>query len=108
MRELLTMPVWRFPTSDEWQLGPEPQGGQELTPPIDAEPKADRSAARLTRPVQVVTVEHLAWSAVALWALITRFLELSVSPLAPDEARHALFEYDLVNATDWASAASVR
>lgn len=105
MREWFTMPVRRLPTSDEWQLGPEPQEDQELTLLIDAEPKADPSAARLTRPVQVVTVEHLAWSGLAIWAVITRFLELSMAPLAPDEARHALFEYDLVNATDWASAA---
>jgi uncharacterized protein (TIGR03663 family) len=105
MRELFTMPVRPLPISDEWQLGPEPQEDRELTLLIDAEPKTDRSAARLTRPVQVVTVEHLAWSGIAIWAVITRFLELSIAPLAPDEARHALFEYDLVNATDWASAA---
>jgi len=105
MRELFAMPVRRLPISDEWQLGPEPQEDQELTLLIDAEPKADLSAARLTRPLQVVTVEHLAWSGLAIWAVITRFLELSMAPLAPDEARHALFEYDLVNAADWASAA---
>jgi uncharacterized protein (TIGR03663 family) len=52
----------------------------------------------------VLTVEHLAWSGLAIWTLITRFLELSIAPLAPNEARHALFEYDLVNGTDWASA----
>jgi uncharacterized protein (TIGR03663 family) len=105
MRELLTMPVRRLPTSDEWQLGPEPQEDRGLTLLIDTEPKTDLSAARLTRPIQVVTVEHLAWIGLAIWAVITRFLELSMSPLAPDEARHALFEYDLVNTTDWASAA---
>jgi len=98
------MPVRQLPTNDEWQLGPEPREEQDLTLPIDAEPKTDLSADRLTRPIQVVTVEHLVWSGLAIWAIITRFLELGMAPLASNEARHALFEYDLVNATDWASA----
>ena len=104
MQKLFTMPVRQLPTSEEWQLGPEPQEDQDLTLLIDAESKADLSAVRLTRPVKVVTVEHMVWSGLAIWAVITRFLELGTAPLAPDEARHALFEYDLVNATDWASA----
>lgn len=104
MRELSIMPAQRLPASDEWRLGPEPLGVREHEPLIDAEPKADLSATRLTRAVQVVTVEHLLWSGLAIWAVITRFLELGAAPLAPAEARHALFEYDLVNGTNWASA----
>jgi predicted membrane-bound mannosyltransferase len=104
MRESSTMSVPRIFASDEWQLGPEPEAGQESERPTNAQPPADLSAARLGRPVKVVTVEHLAWGALAIWAVITRFLEVSVAPLAPAEARHALFEYDLVNRTDWASA----
>src|SRR5713101_7773073 len=104
MRDLLNMPARRVPASDEWQLGPEPRADQEFEQPIDREPKADLSAERLARHVQVVTVEHLAWTGLAIWAVTTRFLELSTAPLAPTEARHALFEYDLVNGTDWAAA----
>jgi uncharacterized protein (TIGR03663 family) len=99
------MPIRRLRTNDEWQLGPEPSADQEFEAPSGAEPKANLSTARLTRPVQVVTVEHLAWGGLIIWAVITRFLQLGMAPLAPDEARHALFEYDLVNGTDWASAA---
>ena len=98
------MSVKRIPSSDGWQLGPEPLADQEFDPRTGAEPRMDLSVARLHRPVQVVTVEHLAWSAIATWAVVTRFVQLSTSPLAPDEARHALFEYDLVNRTNWASA----
>jgi hypothetical protein len=98
------MSVRRFPASDEWQLGLEPREGKQSEPLIDAEPKADLSVARLTRPVHLVTVEHLAWSWLTIWAVVTRFLELGAAPLAPKEARHALFEFDLVNGTDWASA----
>jgi uncharacterized protein (TIGR03663 family) len=99
------MPIRRLRANDEWQLGPEPPADQEFKAPSGAEPKANLSTARLTRPVQVVTVEHLAWGGLIIWAVITRFLQLGMAPLAPDEARHALFEYDLVNRTDWASVA---
>jgi uncharacterized protein (TIGR03663 family) len=99
------MPVRRLPASDEWQLGLEPREEQEFTLLADTLPKADLSTARLTRPVQVVTVEHLAWCALTIWAIITRLLELSMAPLGAEEARHALFEFDLVNATNWASTA---
>lgn len=99
------MPIRRPCASDEWQLGPEPPADQEFEAPTKVEPKANLSVARLTHPVQVVTVEHIAWSGLAIWAVITRFMELGVAPLAPNEARHALFEYDLVNRTGWAAAA---
>ncbi len=99
------MSARQTPASDEWQLGPEPAPDEHLEPPVSVGSGADLSAARLGRPLQVVTVEHVAWAAIALWALLTRFLELSAGPLAPAEARHALFEYDLANGTHWASAA---
>jgi hypothetical protein len=105
MRNLLAMSARRLPSSDEWQLGPEPQEKTESERLIDRGPKAGLSVTRLTRPVQVVTVEHLAWSGLAIWAVVTRFLAVGAAPLTPNEARHALFEYDLVNRTDWASAA---
>jgi predicted membrane-bound mannosyltransferase len=90
-------------SGNEWKLGPEPQRDHELVPLIQAQRQADLSTLRLTRTLQVITVEHLAWIALVSWALITRFLQLAMAPLAPYEARHALFEYDLVNGTNWAS-----
>jgi predicted membrane-bound mannosyltransferase len=98
------MPPRQLPSGEEWKFGSDPPMDHELVALIEANSKADLSAARLTRAVQVVTVEHLAWSSLALWAVITRFLQLGKAPLAPYEARHALFEYDLLNGTDWASA----
>src|SRR5215471_8073120 len=105
MGQSLSMSSMRLQSGDEWELGPEPQQDHELVPPIEAEPKPDLSTLRLTRTLQVVTVEHLAWVGLAIWALITRFVQLGMAPLAPYEARHALFEYDLVNGTNWASQA---
>jgi hypothetical protein len=98
------MSAQRLPASDEWRLGPEPLEVKEYEPLIDAEPNADLSANRLSRSVQVVTVEHMVWSGFAIWAVITRCMALGTAPLAPAEARHALFEYDLINRTNWASA----
>jgi hypothetical protein len=103
MRGRTTASRWRLATGDDWQLGHEPRAHQPV-PLIEAESQPDFSADRLNRIVHVVTVEHLAWSGIAIWAVITRFLQLGTAPLAPYEARHALFENDLVNRTDWASA----
>lgn len=103
MRERTTVSRWRLATGDDWELGPEPRE-PKLVPVIEADSQSDLSSGRLHRIVHVVTVEHLAWSGIAVWAVITRFLELGMSPLAPYEARHALFENDLVNGTNWASA----
>jgi hypothetical protein len=91
--------------NSEWQLGPEPRESDEFIPLVDAAPLPDLSAARLAHPIQVLTVEHLAWGGLAIWALITRIIGLGTVPLAPNEARHALFAYDLVNRTNWAAAA---
>jgi hypothetical protein len=103
MRESSTIRSNPLPASDEWQLGAEPEG-HEVAPRSEPQPPKDLSTARLTRPVHMITVEQLAWSAVAAWMLMTRVLELGTAPLGPAEARHALFEYDLVNGTSWASA----
>jgi hypothetical protein len=97
------MSPMRLQSGDEWKLGPEPRPDHELVSLSEAQPKADLSTLRLTRTVQVVAVEHLAWVGLAIWALITRFLQLGMAPLAPYEARHALFEYDLASGTSWAS-----
>jgi hypothetical protein len=93
---------WRFIGGDDWQLGIEPRA-EEASPPVRADSKIDFEAQPLDRIVQVITVEGLAWSAIALWTVVTRLVGLGIPPLAPSEARHALFEYDLVNRTNWAS-----
>ncbi|HKV54283.1 MAG TPA: hypothetical protein VJN94_06540 [Candidatus Binataceae bacterium] len=99
------MPARQTHPSDEWQLGPEPSPDELAQLPPRLEPAADLSAARLERPLAVVTVEHVAWALVALWAIITRFAALGAKPFDPAEARRALFAYDLVNATHYAAAA---
>jgi uncharacterized protein (TIGR03663 family) len=85
---------------DEWRLGVELGEPHEHPPGAPAAgPGADLSEARLNRPLQIVTVEHLGWFAVALWTLITRLVVLGARPLSAREAGHALFEYDLAFGT---------
>jgi hypothetical protein len=98
------MSTRRSPGEDEWQLGPAPQAAEELKPTTVTDKGRNLTTERLSRPVGVITVEHLAWSAIALWTVITRLVLLRMAPLAPLESRHALFEYDLINGTDLASA----
>ena len=87
---------------EEWRLGVEPTH-EHL--PAPSEPTSyDLSQQRLTRPIHVLTVEHLGWILVAAWALLTRFLLLGERPLASGEAMHALFEYDLANRTGEAAS----
>ena len=50
------------------------------------------SVGRLTRPVHVITAEHLGWYAIAIWAVITRLLALGARPLDAAAARTALLE----------------
>jgi hypothetical protein len=68
-------------SGDEWKLGPEPRPDHELVSLSEAQPKADLSTLRLTRTLQVVAVEHVAWVGLAIWALITRFLQLGMASL---------------------------
>lgn len=60
-----------------------------LTPVTTAIP-INLSHDRLTRPVYVVTAEHLAWYVVALYALVTRVLALGARPLDPAQGTDAL------------------
>ncbi len=83
---------------DEWRLGLEP--GEPYHPPEPPPPAvepqtADLSAQRLDAPLYVVTVEHLGWIVVALYALITRLGALGLRPLSSIEATDALFARDL-------------
>src|ERR1700675_4313752 len=81
-------------TNDQWHLGEE---AEELREELEPQPPLSRaptvsnlSRDRLTRPVYVVTAEHLGWSVIAVYALITRTIALGARPLDPDEARRAL------------------
>src|ERR1700722_13608710 len=85
---------------DEWRLGLEP--GELYHPPAPPPPPpvrepspADLSAARLDAPLYVVTVEHLGWCLVALYALLTRLGALGLRPLSSLGATHALFARDI-------------
>jgi uncharacterized protein (TIGR03663 family) len=84
---------------DEWRLGLEggeahhpqaPSPGREPEPP---NPSADRLGA----PLCVVTVEHLGWAVIALYALITRLGALGLRPLSSVEASEALFARDIAS-----------
>jgi hypothetical protein len=91
---------------DEWRLGVELGEPHEYRAGEAArEPTPDLSVDRLERPLQVVTVEHLGWLLIALWAAVTRLVVLGARPLSAAEARNALFEFDLTNKTSSAAAA---
>jgi len=90
---------------EQWRLGGEPNERSAPLAQGPSEPAADRSRLALERSVMVVTVEHLAWSLVALWAVVTRIAALGARPLSASEARNALFEFDLANKTAHATAA---
>jgi hypothetical protein len=87
--------VERIP-DDEWRLDEEPLERLEPEPPATA-PTAklafNLSHARLTRPVYVVTAEHLGWYLVASYALITRTIALGARPLDMPQARDAIAAY---------------
>src|SRR5260370_24388514 len=80
--------------NDQWHLGEEldaPLEDQEPQPPPSRAPTVSNlSRDRLTRPVYVVTAEHLGWTLVAAFAFITRLSALGARPLDPDGARRAL------------------
>lgn len=99
-----------MPRSDsqpEWRLGIEPDQAhrEEL---VALGPPLDLSRERLERPLQVVTVEHLAWFLIALFALLSRLVTAGARPLTAGEARNALFAYDLANRTSQAAAIGFR
>lgn len=95
---------FQVPTREEWKLGGDTEELHYEGEPYPQMP-SDRSAARLDRPLQVVTVEHLAWLMIGAWALISRLAILGVRPLTAAEASSALSAYDLANRTTEASAA---
>jgi predicted membrane-bound mannosyltransferase len=83
---------------EEWRLGIELGDDQEhALAESPAEPARNRSRERLERPLHVVTAEHLGWSAIALYATLTRLTALGARPLDGVEAGHALYEFDLAS-----------
>ena len=83
---------------DEWRLGLETAEAHhppEPTPVPVAAAHYDLSAERLDAPLYVLTVEHLGWALIALYALITRLGALGMRPLSAVEASDALFARDL-------------
>jgi predicted membrane-bound mannosyltransferase len=82
---------------EEWRLGIELGDDHEHSfAEHPGEPPHNLSLERLERPLQVVTVEHLGWAAIAAYALLTRLAALGARPLGSAEASHALYELGLV------------
>jgi predicted membrane-bound mannosyltransferase len=83
----------------DWRLGEgEPAEPQRVTTPVPALPTPE-PPHRLDRPLYVLTVEHLGWIIVALYAIATRLILLGLRPLGSEEARRALLELAVVRAT---------
>ncbi len=83
----------------DWRLG---EGEPPAPPSVAAPPPALAAPApphRLDRPLYVLTVEHLGWIIVALYAFATRLILLGLRPLSSEEARRALLELAAVRAT---------
>ncbi len=83
----------------DWRLGEsEPLEPSRTTEPMPAL-AASEPPHRLDRPVYVLTIEHLGWIVVGLYALATRLILLGLRPLSSEEARRALLELSVVRAT---------
>jgi hypothetical protein len=85
---------------DEWHLGidgPEVTRPQLPAPVKEAEPPPPPSLSdhRLDAPLYVLTVEHLGWAALALYALFTRLGALGLRPLDFIEASRSLFAREI-------------
>lgn len=96
---------------DNWRLADEPEEPREEEP----EPQPDASQAptvsnlsrdRLTRPVFIVTAEHLGWCLLAAYVLVTRIVALGARPLDPGEADRALTAFAMSRNFPGALAAS--
>ncbi len=84
---------------DEWHLGIEAGDPRPPRPPVagrEPEPP-DLSDDRLDVPIYVMTVEHLGWAVIALYALLTRLGALGLRPLNSIEASQALFARDMTS-----------
>ncbi len=84
--------VDRMP-GDEWRLDDESgerAGREPRLAALATETAVNLSHERLTRPVYVVTAEHLGWCLIAVYALVTRAMALGARPLDAADARDAL------------------
>src|SRR5215469_13357063 len=89
---------------DDWRLGePAAPSAVAAAAPAKAAPAPQH---RLDRPLYVITVEHLGWIIVALYAIATRLVFLGLRPLSSEEARRALLELAAVRATPMPDAAA--
>jgi predicted membrane-bound mannosyltransferase len=75
---------------DAWRLDDASAEREPALTPVTTAIPTNLSHDRLTRPVYVVTAEHLAWYAVALYALVTRIAALGARPLDPAQGTDAL------------------
>lgn len=81
---------------DEWRLGGEPiDRPRETAAGVDAPAEINLSHRRMTRPVYVMTAEHLSWLALALYAVMTRTIALGSSPLGSPQAIEANIEFGI-------------
>ncbi len=81
---------------DEWRLGGEPiDRPRETAAGADAAAEINLSHRRMTRPVYVMTVEHLSWIVLALYAVMTRTIALGAAPLGSSQAIEANLEYGI-------------
>ncbi len=80
------------PGSEEWRLGIElaEHAAHRGAPQPEHPAGPDLSAARLERPLYVLTAEHLGWILIAAYAIFTRLAALGARPMTPAEARGAL------------------
>jgi predicted membrane-bound mannosyltransferase len=77
------------PGSEEWRLGIE-LAEHAAQPERATGAGPDPSAARLERPLYVLTAEHLGWFLIGAYAIVTRLAALGARPMTPAEARSAL------------------
>src|SRR5260370_16895162 len=74
--------------TEEWRLGIEPGvHGAPATPEEAAAPR-NRSAARLERPLCVLTAEHVGWATYGVLALPPRIVTLAAPPLSTADPTH--------------------
>ena len=79
--------AWRLDDQSVERAEPDPRS---TAPTAEIAVAANLSNARLTRAVYVVTAEHLAWYAIAAYALVTRIVALGARPLDQAQATRAL------------------
>src|SRR5437016_1386353 len=89
------MPSRQASGPEDWRLGiDQVELPDRREPAPERRRRPDLSALRLERPLYVLTVEHVGWIAVTLYAVVSRLVALSVRPLDLREARDAVSALD--------------